>query len=147
MIRRMPGGKRNRLESNRSYGFDPELRDNEGNPRAGRAGGCRQQGPWTGSRRNNDTIESRRLRAEGLVKPSETTYGVFGRLLLEQVHRLEFTLKYKEKVSVQAWGIKTDEELDKKLNFFRERLKACTELAKTVRLDKEKTRNSQNVKA
>ncbi|KAG4418671.1 hypothetical protein IFR04_008207 [Cadophora malorum] len=137
MIRRMPGGKRNRIESNRSYGFDPELRDNEGNPRAGRAGGRRQQGPWTGSRRNNDTIESRRLRAEGLVKPSETTYGVFGRLLLEQVHRLEFTLKYKEKVSVQAWGIKTDEELDKKLNFFRERLKACTELAEKGKVHKQ----------
>ncbi|KAL2070407.1 hypothetical protein VTL71DRAFT_13433 [Oculimacula yallundae] len=75
-----------------------------------------------------------RLREDGLVDAAETTYGVFGRLLLEQTHRLEFSLKYKEWASMEAWGIKTHEDLDKKLAFFRKQLKACTDLAETGKI-------------
>ncbi|CZT07392.1 related to ATP dependent RNA helicase [Rhynchosporium agropyri] len=70
-----------------------------------------------------------RLREDGLVDAKETTYGVFGRLLLEQTHRLEFSLKYKEWASVEPWGIKTHEELEKYFTVFRMTLKAATDLA------------------
>ncbi|KAH6722975.1 hypothetical protein BKA61DRAFT_626233 [Leptodontidium sp. MPI-SDFR-AT-0119] len=77
-----------------------------------------------------------RVRDTGLVESNETTFGVFGRLLLEQTHRLEFTLRYKERVSVKAWGIKTDEELDEKLAFFKGKLKACTDRAEEGKVNR-----------
>ncbi|KAK0120624.1 RNA helicase [Cadophora gregata f. sp. sojae] len=133
----MPGEMRTRIQSDVAYGSDPGLKSNWNKPRTGYAEKRRGSEPWTVNQQRTATIASRKLRAGRLVKPSETTYGVFGRLLLEQVHGLEFTLRYKDKVSVGAWGIRTDEELDEKLDFFRERLIACTELAEKGKVHKQ----------
>ncbi|KAH7355224.1 P-loop containing nucleoside triphosphate hydrolase protein [Rhexocercosporidium sp. MPI-PUGE-AT-0058] len=97
----------------------------------------RSHGPWSINRRQRPNLQVPTMTDTGLVDSNETTYDVFGRLLLEQTHRLEFTLRYKEKASVEAWGIKTDEELDEKLAFFKGRLKACTDLAEQGKVHKQ----------
>lgn len=92
--------------------------------------------PWTMNQGQRPDLRAATVRDTGLVESNETTFGVFGRLLLEQTHRLEFTLRYKERVSVKAWGIKTDEELDEKLAFFKGKLKACTDRAEEGKVNR-----------
>ncbi|KAI6711105.1 hypothetical protein B2J93_7175 [Marssonina coronariae] len=68
---------------------------------------------------------------------TETTYGVFGRLLLEQAQQLRWTLSTKENLSVQAWGMKTDDELDQKMHKFEKKLLNCTKMAEDGKVSQE----------
>lgn len=59
----------------------------------------------------------------------ETTYSVFGTLLLEQVAFLRRRLYNNEQPPVAAWGITTKRDLDQKLASFAESIEECTRLA------------------
>ncbi|KAI9053032.1 hypothetical protein LZ554_003302 [Drepanopeziza brunnea f. sp. 'monogermtubi'] len=83
--------------------------------------------------------DSRGVGRRGIRGPAaktETTFGVFGRLLLEQTTNLRWSLLRKEEVAVKAWGINSERELDKKLQFFKGRLRECIKLAEDGKLGK-----------
>ncbi|KAE9371552.1 hypothetical protein N431DRAFT_410404 [Stipitochalara longipes BDJ] len=70
--------------------------------------------------------------AEGSYRPfprTETTYGVFGKLLLEQVSVLRSRLQNRDQPLIVAWGITSNRELEKKLISFEESIEECTRRA------------------
>jgi ATP-dependent RNA helicase SUPV3L1/SUV3 len=56
----------------------------------------------------------------------ETAYGVFGKLLIEQVALLRKRLQNREHRLVAAWGITSNQELERKLTSFGESIEECT---------------------
>jgi ATP-dependent RNA helicase SUPV3L1/SUV3 len=56
----------------------------------------------------------------------ETTYDVFGKLLIEQVAVLRRRLQNQEHHLVAAWGITSNQELERKLTSFEESIEECT---------------------
>lgn len=64
-----------------------------------------------------------------LFPRTETAYGVFGKLLIEQVTVLSKRLQNREHRVVAAWGITSNQELERKLTSFRESIKECTRRA------------------
>jgi ATP-dependent RNA helicase SUPV3L1/SUV3 len=56
----------------------------------------------------------------------ETAYGVFGKLLIEQVALLKKRLQNREHRLVAAWGITSNQELERKLTSFGESIEECT---------------------
>lgn len=61
----------------------------------------------------------------------ETTYGVFGKLLIEQVSVLKGRLQHRDQGLVIAWGITSNRELEKKLASFKEAIEECTRHAES----------------
>ncbi|PBP16820.1 hypothetical protein BUE80_DR012442 [Diplocarpon rosae] len=68
---------------------------------------------------------------------TETTYGVFGRLLIEQAQRLRWNLSTKENLALKAWGMNTDEELDQKMRVFEKKLLSCTKMAEDGKISRD----------
>jgi ATP-dependent RNA helicase SUPV3L1/SUV3 len=78
----------------------------------------------------SSVTEEERLSGEKRIIPgNETTFGVFGRLLLEQADTLGYRLTARDKGEAKAWGIETKEELAAKIEAFRDKIKECTDLA------------------
>jgi ATP-dependent RNA helicase SUPV3L1/SUV3 len=68
-------------------------------------------------------------KAEGsyrLFPRVETTYGVFGKLLIEQVSVLKNRLHHRDQSLVAAWGITSNRDLEKKTASFEESIEECT---------------------
>ncbi|KAN0096501.1 P-loop containing nucleoside triphosphate hydrolase protein [Hyaloscypha variabilis] len=66
--------------------------------------------------------------AEGAYRPflrTETTYGVFGKLLSEQVSVLRSRLQNRDQHLIAAWGITSDRELEEQLTSFEKGIEEC----------------------
>jgi ATP-dependent RNA helicase SUPV3L1/SUV3 len=79
-------------------------------------------------------------KANGIKRVSieETTYGVFGRLLLEKHRSLAHVLQRGSgKEEWEAWGIPSEEILEQRLEAFREQIQSCTALAENGQVTKD----------
>jgi ATP-dependent RNA helicase SUPV3L1/SUV3 len=78
----------------------------------------------------SSVTEEERFKGEKrILTRNETTFGVFGRLLLEEADSLGHRLTARDKGEAKAWGIETEEQLAVKLKVFREKIRECTDLA------------------
>jgi hypothetical protein len=67
---------------------------------------------------------------------TESTYGVFGKLLLEQVSVLRTKLRHRDQPLLAAWGIASKKELEEKLSTFQESIEDCTRRAEESAVSK-----------
>ncbi|CZR63301.1 related to ATP-dependent RNA helicase SUV3, mitochondrial precursor [Phialocephala subalpina] len=78
-----------------------------------------------------------RMGTKRILARNDTTYGVFGRLMLEELDRLSKNLKRKANTEYTAWGIPSKEALQVRLDEFEDQIESCTRLAETGKANKE----------
>ncbi|KAE8450442.1 hypothetical protein EG329_006517 [Mollisiaceae sp. DMI_Dod_QoI] len=92
-----------------------------------------------GSRSGTFSVTPIELRAgaKRIISRGETTYGVFGRLMLEEYKNFERYLHGPGKTEYAAWGIHSEETLQERLNDFRVQIESCTLAAENGQINKD----------